>query len=421
MSPIEAPEIQTASPPDAAPRQTYLDLVSGKETGLGAGLSRLVLFGLSIPYRVGVMVRNGLYDAGLLKAHRTDAKVISVGNLTTGGTGKTPMVEWIGKWILERNYRLTILSRGYGQRPADLPESEEMSLPVGVNDEGLLLQANLERVQLFFGADRMASARAAIDYLPEEPECFLLDDAFQHRRMHRDLDLLLIDALNPFGHDHLLPRGLLREPIRNMRRAGMIVLTRIDQAEEAVVEELKSRINEISPESPILTCAHRLKGVLQCSDLSPIGSGWIRDKKCFAFCALGNPEGFRRVLDELVTDIAGFHAYPDHYWYTPADLEFLKSEAARLGADIIMTTQKDAVKFAEEPEFDLPFLCLRVGIDFIEGEDILTSRLLELFPEERPRHNVMNQDELNRNISFEGRPEEPQRPWEEKWWEDDCK
>lgn len=332
-------------------------------------------------YRPVVALRNALYDLGLRAVGSAGAKVISVGNLTTGGTGKTPMVEWLACWLRERGYRPAVLARGYGNSgPGSTHEGPRPA--AGLNDEGLLLQANVPGLHVIVGADRLRSAQTALREIEPPPDCFVLDDAFQHRRIDRDLNILLIDSLNPFGFGHLLPRGLLREPVRSLRRADLIVLTRADQAEEPAVTMLARQIHQIAPEMPILTAAHRVKGILQRKDLSPVGDGWVKGKRLFAFCGIGNPEGFRKALAGLEATITGFREYPDHYWYREDDVHAISAEAERLGAEAVITTQKDAVRLSEEAEWRLPLLCLRVGIEFLTGESRLTDRLADLFPKD---------------------------------------
>ena len=386
--------------------RTALEIIRGNRNGPGPSLARGVLWAASGLFRAGVGFRNGLYDSGLRKQEPVDAKVISVGNLTAGGTGKTPMVEWLGRWIMERGYQVAVLSRGYGPGPQG-----ERPVPEGMNDEGLLLQANLGKVHLVLGSDRLRGAQAALSQLEPSPECFLLDDGFQHRRLARDLDALLIDALNPFGYGHLLPRGLLREPVKNLRRADLIVLTRADQVGEDEAAHLRERVIEVAPDTPVLSAVHEEKGFLQCTDFSPIGAGWMKGKRVYAFCALGNPEGFRRSLEKMDVEIVGFREYADHHWYSTEDIQELSALAESAKADVLVATQKDAVKFGPEVDLGLPFLCLRIGIRFLDGEPKLTERLTELFPEERSPRQAEPETQAG-SVSVGKRPEEPGQPWD---------
>ncbi|MDA0840599.1 MAG: tetraacyldisaccharide 4'-kinase [Planctomycetota bacterium] len=395
-------------------QRAVLEIIRGQRTGFTPAVAKAMLWLASGAYRLGAGFRNTLFDLNLKQAGRVGAKVISVGNLTVGGTGKTPMVEWLGGWVLQRGYPVVVLSRGYGQKRTGAAGGP---VPGAMNDEGLLLQANLDNIHLVLSPDRLRAAETALEHIEPKPECFIMDDGFQHRRLARDLDILLIDALNPFGYGHLLPRGLLREPVKNMKRADVIIITRADQIEKSGLECLQTQIRRRLPEAPVLTAMHKLKSVLQCSDLSPVGSGWLKGKRIYAFCGLGNPEGFRRELETLGGEVVACEEYPDHHWYSDEDFQGIVKRAREAEAELLLTTQKDAVKFDPELEVDLPFLCLRIGIEILEGEDELTSRLIKIFPEERPAVGMMSQVELNQAISFGERPKDFHRPWEEKWWE----
>src|SRR5262249_6755218 len=193
----------------------FRELVSGQRRGIKAGLLRAGLRIAETPYSLAMRTRNLWYNLGQ-SSSRVEAKVISVGNLTLGGTGKTPMVEWLGRWFRKRGVRVAIVSRGYGAEDGVL------------NDEALELEQKLPDVPHLQNADRVAASRVAIEEFASQ--VILLDDAFQHRRIARDLDIVLLDALEPFGFDHVFPRGTLREPLEGLARASFVVLTRADMA-----------------------------------------------------------------------------------------------------------------------------------------------------------------------------------------------
>ena len=196
----DGPPLATVAPctPERSLRQRYLSLVSGEWRGPWPALLRLLLWMASLLYGLGVRLNNLAYSCGWKRSYRVEAVVVSVGNLTAGGTGKTPCVEYVADFYQKHDLRVAVLSRGYGSEGG------------GLNDEGLVLSENLPEVPPYQGADRVALARAAIE--ESESEVLVLDDGFQHRRLARDLDLVLIDATAPWGYGHLLPRGLLREP-----------------------------------------------------------------------------------------------------------------------------------------------------------------------------------------------------------------
>jgi hypothetical protein len=194
--------------------QLYRDIVSGRRCGAAAAVVRGGLRAASVPYSVAVRLRNRAYDLGLKRTYRVEVPVVSVGNLTLGGTGKTPLVEHLARWFRAAGLRVCILSRGYGAADG------------AANDEAQVLAENLPEVPHLQGRDRVALARRAIDV--HHAQVLLLDDGFQHRRLARDLDLVILDALDPLGGNNLFPRGLLREPLSSLRRADLILLNRAD-------------------------------------------------------------------------------------------------------------------------------------------------------------------------------------------------
>ncbi len=200
-------------------RAKFYELVSGRRRGVGATLARGALRLAETPYSLAMRWRNRQYDNGTREIERVGAPVVSVGNLTLGGTGKTPMVEWLCRWFRARGVRVTIVSRGYKAGDG------------ATNDEALELEQKLPDVPHVQNPDRVAAARMAIEEF--EAQAIVLDDAFQHRRIARDLDIVLLDALAPFGFEHVFPRGMLREPLSGLARAHAVILTRADMATPA--------------------------------------------------------------------------------------------------------------------------------------------------------------------------------------------
>src|SRR5262249_45410270 len=255
----------------------------GRFRGAGAGLwprmQRAGLRTLSLGYRLGVAMRNKAFDRGWLAIHKAAVPVVSVGNLTLGGTGKTPCVEYVARFYRQLDLRVAILSRGYGSGQ-------------GRNDEALLLEEALPDVPHLQGPDRVALARAAVEEL--ESEVLVLDDGFQHRRLARDLDLVLLDATCPWGHGALLPRGLLREPASALRRAHAVLLTRCDQVGPEARQAIRSRVARLAPGVPVLESVHRPEGLVNGGATADLDL--LRQRPVAAFCGIGNPEAFRRTL-----------------------------------------------------------------------------------------------------------------------------
>lgn len=338
----------------------YEALVSGERRGLGAALQRGGLRLASVPYGLAVRLRNRLYDRGWKRGHRMPIPVVSVGNLTLGGTGKTPCVEYVARFYRQQGRRVAILSRGYGSTG-------------GANDEALVLEENLDDVPHLQGPDRVALARAAVEEL--ESEVLVLDDGFQHRRLARDLDLVLLDATRPWGHGYLFPRGLLREPPSTLRRAGVVLLTRCDQATAAKIEHLRQAVARLAPDVPVVEAVHRPTALVN-SDRAEAPLEQLAGRPVAAFCGIGNPGAFRRTLEDLGARPDAFRTFSDHHPYTRADVEELSAWARRQPADgAIVTTQKDLVKLRLSRLGGRELWALRVRLHVETGQDVLDRKL----------------------------------------------
>lgn len=336
---------------------TWHALANGTRRGPLAALARAGLRLLSGPYSLSERARNVFFDRGWKRSHRAAVPVVSVGNLTLGGTGKTPCVEYVAALCRDRlNRRPVILSRGYGRR-------------AGHNDEAMVLEENLPDVPHLQGADRVALAATAVDEL--EAEVLVLDDGFQHRRLQRDLDIVLLDATRPLSRENLFPRGMLREPVSSLRRAHMAVFTRCDQA-----GDVDSQIAWLKRYSslPVATSVHRPVEWQTTTDPLPLES--FAGRPVAAFCGLGNPEAFRTTLRSLNLQPQAFRTFPDHHNYTREDVESLTRWAGEQPADAaILTTQKDWVKLRVAEFAGRPLAALRIGLVLTSGEDTLVQLL----------------------------------------------
>jgi tetraacyldisaccharide 4'-kinase len=350
-----------------APRsheEVFLRLIRGETRGLRAGLARLGLSGVAGGYRAVMAARNAGYDRGWLAAHRAAVPVVAIGNLTLGGTGKTPMVEHVARWYRRVGLRVAVLSRGYGRAGA-------------VNDEALVLEENLPDVPHLQDPDRVAMARVAVEEL--ESELLVLDDAFQHRRLARDLDIVLLDALDPFGLDRLTPRGLLREPVGSLRRAGVVVVSRADLVTDTTLRAIRTRAERAAGVRPWVHARHAPVALIGPGVAAePVSS--LRDRAVAAFCGIGNPEGFRRTIEPLCGRVVGFRVFPDHHNYTAADVAELMAWVRAVGADLALTTQKDLVKLRVADLGPAPLRALRIGLEIVEGSAVLDEALAELVP-----------------------------------------
>jgi tetraacyldisaccharide 4'-kinase len=305
----------------------------------------------SIPYGCVIHLRNGSYDRGWLAEHRAAAPVISVGNLTVGGTGKTPCVEFLAHFCQGLGRRVAILSRGYGAVQ-------------GPSDETLLLRANLQDVIHITGKNRCASATQAVDRWGAQVA--LLDDGFQHRRLARDFDLVLIDASNPWGNGALLPRGLLREPLRALRRAHAVLVTRCDQVTPSQIAGIKSRIGRENRNLLVAESIHEPRGWIQ-HDGPDRPLAHLRGRSAAAFCGVGNPDAFHRTLIDLGCRISDLRVYPDHRAYSRRDVVDLIGWARSQVVDAVVTTQKDLVKLRSSTIGGRDLLALRIGLRLSPG------------------------------------------------------
>lgn len=341
-----------------------MQLIRGQSRGIGPRLARIGLRLASLVYGAAVAVRNWGYDRRWLASHHARVPVVSVGNLTLGGTGKTPLVEWIARWYRHRGVRVTIISRGYGQTE-------------GLNDEGRVLFDNLPDVPQLQDADRVALAAIAVDEL--DTELIVLDDGFQHRRLARDLDIVLLDALEPFGLGCLFPRGLLREPVGSLGRAGVVVLSRADLVSDVERASIRTEAERRCGPLHWVETRHAALDLID-SDGGSSPIEWMAGQSVAAFCGIGNPEGFRRTLLPLCREVVDFRIFPDHHNYSAADTGSLERWARGRAANLVLTTQKDLVKLRTRLLGTIPLRALRIGLEVTAGGDIMNDILARLLP-----------------------------------------
>jgi len=339
---------------------TIRDILSGKRRGFRARLVRLLLFPMSHIWRSAVAMRNRLYDWKLRRVHQVDCRVISVGNLTTGGTGKTPLVETLARMLHADGVNVVVVSRGYGRKRGRK------------SDEQLLLGENLAEIPHVTDPDRVAAAREAIR--KHNAEVVIMDDGFQHRRLRRDLDIVTIDATNPFGYGHILPRGLLREPPKSLRRADVAVITRSKLVPPQEPPRLEATLREIAPALLVVHAEEEVLG-LRKPDGTMLPAKNVREKHVVAFCGIGNPEGFLLTLTNLGARVDAFFAFSDHHRYRKRDLDAVNAEAHIENADMILTTQKDAVKIDAGFHWQQELLVVRIGCRITRGQDVLKERI----------------------------------------------
>jgi tetraacyldisaccharide 4'-kinase len=338
--------------------------------------TKAILMLFSLPYRLIVSLRNRFYDWRILKSVKLPRPVISIGNITVGGTGKTPCVIGLAKMLQQHGLRPAVLSRGYGGKSAKpvniVSDGKSILLDVGVaGDEPLLLARSLPGVPVLTGAKRALTGQAAIDRFGAG--VVICDDAFQHRQLFRDLDVVLLDGASPLGNGHLLPRGELREPAAGLGRAGCLIFTRMD--EDHPLHHGVMRIAGAA-DIPVFHAVHRFRDALRQdnSDCEPVE---LRDKKICAFCGIARPESFRKMLLERGARILSFDQYPDHHPFSSYDLDALREKFIKLQADYLVTTEKDAARLAACPEFLKTICILRIEMEIKPSERSFEKFIIE--------------------------------------------
>jgi tetraacyldisaccharide 4'-kinase len=328
----------------------------------------IALTPLSVLYGFGVRIRNGLYRRGIRKSLDVGVPVISVGNLTTGGTGKTPLVELLASRMAAQGSRVCVLTRGYGRDShGRVVVSDNSHILADVNeagDEPFLLAENLcGRAAVVCDKHRVAAARWAIENLGAQ--IFVLDDAFQHQQIERTVNILTIDATNAFGNGKLLPAGILRETLAGMRRADCIVITRANESNE--LEQLRATINETAGPTPIFISNIKLAEVRSLDPKSSAEEVTPGKTPIAAFCGIGNPNSFFTLLRNEGFDSIYSRAFPDHHNYTQADVNQIVRESSARGAQALMTTTKDAVKL-RSLSFELPCFVVKASTEIEQAE-----------------------------------------------------
>ena len=347
-------------------------------------LRKVVLFPLgllSFFYGWAVSARIFLYARGIFSTHSLPCKVVSVGNITLGGTGKTPFVCLLSEMIQSKGFRVAILSRGYKGNFKDpfalVTDGERILMGAReAGDEPYLLAEKLRGVPVIVGKERWLSGKYAVERF--QTEVVILDDGFQHLPLKRDLNLLLIDSSSPFGNGYVFPRGVLREPLKELCRADALLLTKVHDC--ANIKNLKENLKKKLVAYPIFETDYTPGEVRIAGSLRALPSGHLKGKKILAFSGLARPESFQKTLLGLEAKIVGVEAFPDHHGYVQEDVEKLWQRAAKLNAEALVTTEKDMVRLKDCSMGPLPLWVLSIQHVF-EGdhqsrfEEFLFSRL----------------------------------------------
>jgi tetraacyldisaccharide 4'-kinase len=341
-----------------------------------------VLHKASKLYHVAVQLRLYLFETGIYRRFPLGCQVISVGNVTVGGTGKTPMVEALARELLREGRRIAILSRGYRKkertwrerlrdalpwRPAVPPrvvsDGRRLLLDSELSgDEPYMLASNLDGVVVLVDKDRVKSGRYAVRKFG--CDTLLLDDGFQYQRLKHRLDLVLVDCGNPFGNGHVLPRGILREPVRNIRRARFLCLTKANGRDTTALRE---RLQALNPAAGLMECDHVPCLLRNAFTREEKPLELLRGLRVMALSGIASPQSFEGALEKLGVDLLDRKRYADHHRFTQQEVIDLVNEAVELGADAILTTEKDAVRMPRIERCAVPVYYLRIEVRFKSG------------------------------------------------------
>jgi tetraacyldisaccharide 4'-kinase len=344
-------------------REYIYNLTTDKYKGLIPDIIKLCLFILSLIYGLAIRI---LILFNRLITRKLNAKVVSVGNITLGGTGKTSLVEFIAECLKLRNHKVAILSRGYKGRGVKAPA-----------DEPFMLQMNLKDVPVIVNADRIKGGSRAINDF--SADTLILDDGFQQWKIKKDLEIVTIDATNPFGNKHMIPRGILREPLSSLKRADMFVLTKTNLQSDT--KDLKNILSRINPSAEIFESMHKPIGFYSINKRQELlNLDRLKDKTATLFCGIADPDSFERLITESGIKIGLSFKFPDHYNYTQRDLGDISQRSKDKGIDMIITTEKDAARLhsLQPSAFSLQLLVFRISIA-IKDEQRFHNRLLKLY------------------------------------------
>lgn len=363
--------------------QTYfIDLVHDKEV---RGISRRLIMGVfyvfSLIYEQLVNLKLTMYRWGWAKKERLDCYVISLGNVTVGGTGKTPTAQHLAREISDMGYRVAILNRGYRAKwrgeVGIVSDGRTLKMDAETaGDEAFMLAKHLPNVPVLIGAQRAVTGRYAIEHFGAEVA--ILDDGYQHWQLARDMDILLVDAVNVFGNGYLLPRGTLREPLSHIDRADVCLMTKVDQAAPGAIAHIWETFRSYNQDGLVLESIHQPRQFVRLSDwYEDIAAGGVpvtemEGKKVLAVSAIGNPASFEQTLADLGIEMVESMRYPDHHDYGERDMAEVLYRAETLGVEAIVITEKDAVKVPGDvvrAKWRIPMYVISVEVTLQKGRE----------------------------------------------------
>ncbi len=367
--------------------QYFLELLNGKRRSQLDRAALILLFIASRFYRTAVQFRIWMYDKRVIRNHALGCLVVSIGNLSCGGTGKTPVVEVFAKTLSGKGRRVAILSRGYRSKKRTLWDKikhmfdvQKIEIPPKVvsdgrdllmdsayaGDEPYMLASNLKDVAVLVDKDRVKSGLYAIEHFGTD--VLILDDGFQYLMLKQHINIVLVDSTDPFGNGHVLPRGILREPIKNIRRADYIFLSKSDGGSK--LRHLKAFLRRHNRRAEIIECTHRpqyLEMVYYRGKREPLEK--LRGSRVAALSAIACPAGFEGFVESLGATLVLRKRYADHHRYTQQEIIEFINQAKAAKADFIVTTEKDAVRIPKLDRRDVPMYFLRIEIDILSGQE----------------------------------------------------
>ena len=333
-----------------------------------------LLFIISVIYGILVKVRVASYKKNIFKQKKLSCKVISVGNITVGGTGKTPMTIYLAKMLVGYGYKVAVVSRGYKgryeKRGGVVSNSKKILLePQDSGDEPFMMAAKLDNVPVLVGQNRYETGLIAIKNF--DVDIILLDDGFQHIKLFRDIDILLLDHRRPFGNFHLIPRGVLREPVKSVKRADTFILTRTSSENTKTLDLLKSiskscTVFETYNSSYFFNAGKESKAdcITLLRSKASNDYDWLAGKKVVAFSGIAGNERFKKTIEEFKCEILDFFGFEDHYYYSDDDINIISQSAKNLNAELVMTTEKDFARMGDKFNFSVDLIVVGVAVNF---------------------------------------------------------
>lgn len=366
------------------------------------------LYCVSLIFGFVVLIRDFLYRTGILRRYPLGIQVISIGNVTAGGTGKTPVTEIFARTLTAEGRKVAILSRGYRRKEASFCQrliTHAITPPLVVSDgrrvlldasvggdEPYMLASNLPGVAVVVDRDRVKAGRYAIKRLG--CDTLILDDGFQYKKLRHSIEVVLVDATNPFGNGHMLPRGILREPIRHIRRADIIFLTKCFRDPTAVIQEVR-RYNQ---HAEIVQCRHAPRVLRDVWSREEYPLEWLKGRTTCTLSGIASPRGFEDSLRHLGAHVVWCERYADHHRYDPSEIFYALNRTADMKADALITTEKDAVRFPRVEAPPVKCFYLRIAIEIIAGGENFT-QIINRICFRKPTHVVKLSSEISPKAS----------------------